>query len=306
MPIETVDVLVQDDEVTPNPVDGVNVLVYDATGTTLQTSGITGTPTAGHVEFSLNGEAAPNPVVYQLRFAINGGTIVSPQQIEVYSPASGSPTGTNNFEITASLFTLPVATDPRLCRCSGYVRGPDGRPRPGVNIQFIPCFNPLVVDGIGVYSERVETRTDEAGYVVVDLYRDGYYMATVESHENIQRQVLVPDRSSVNINNLLFPVVSAVTFSPVGPWNLTVGGELEITPTVTASDFRTLEGSGAEDVLYAVDDSSIATVDVASDKIVVRGVAAGSTTLTVTRSDTSIVYIPDPGVSGGSVTINVT
>lgn len=304
MAIETVDILVQDDEVGPSPVDGVTVLVYDVTGTTLLTSGVTGAVTSGHIQFPLEG-GTNSSVLYQLRFAITGGTIVTPQQIEVFSPETDAPTGVNNFEITASLFTLPVATDARLCRASGYVYGPNGKPRKGIDIHFIPCFNPLVVDGIGVLGERIACRTDATGFVQVDLYRTGYYMATVESHENIQRQVLVPNRSSVNINKLLFPIVEAVTFAPAGAWALTIGVELEIVPTVTVSDFRVLEGSGSEDTLYTVADPTIASIVTRSDKIVLVGVAAGSTTLTVTRADTSIVYIPDPGITGGSVAITV-
>ncbi len=304
MAIETVTILVQDDEVVPSPVDGVTVRVFDATGTTFITSGVTGAVTPGEVDFSLNGDDPP--ILYQLRFHINGGSIVSPQQIEVYTPPANSPTGTNNFEVTASLFSLPVAADPRCCRVSGYMRGPDCKPRKGIDIHWIPCFNPLVVDDIGVLGERVATRTDEDGYIQVDLYRDGYYQATVESHENIQRQVLVPDRSSVNVNHLLFPIVVKSEFSPAGPFVVASGGELEITPTITASDFRVLEGVGAEDVSYTTDDPDIATVAVRNDKILLQGVAPGSTTLRVARLDESIVYIPDPGIDGGTVTVTVT
>jgi len=304
MAIETVSILVQDDQVVPAPVDGVTVLVYDELGTTLITSALTGTVTPGTVDFSLNGDVLP--IAYQLRFFINGGAIVSPQQIEVYSPPAGSSTGMNNFVITASLFTLPVATDPRLCRASGYVRGPNGLPRKGIDIHWIPCFNPLVVDGIGILGERVATRTDKNGYIQIDLYRDGFYQASVESHENVQRKVLVPDRSSININNLLFPIVTSVSYSPAAPFSVAAGAELEVTATVTASDFRVLAGAGDGDVLYSTDDPSIAGVAIRGDKVYVQGSSPGTTTLRVSRLDESIVYIPDPGINGGAVAITVT
>ncbi len=305
MALETVLITVQDDEVVPSPVDGVTVQVYDSTGTTLQTSGVTGAVNPGEVEFILNGDDPP--IEYQLRFSITGGSIVSPQAIEVYTPPANSPTGTNDFEITASLFTLPVAVDPRLCRASGYVRGPNGVARKGVDIHWVPCFNPLVVDDIGVLGERVATRTDSTGYIQVDLYRDGYYQATVESHESVQRLVLVPDRSSVNVNHLLFPIVVSAAFSPAGPFAVAVDDTLVVTPTITASDFRVLDGAGTDDVIYSTDDSDIATVAVNSDgTLTITGISAGSTNLTVARADQSIVYIPDPGISGGTVAITVT
>ncbi len=304
MPLETVDILVQDDEVTPQPVDGVTVRVYDSAGTTLITSGVTGAVTPGRAEFTLDGDDPPTE--YQLRFSVNGGSIVSPQAIEVYSPPASAPTGANNFEIEASMFSLPPAVNARLCRCSGYVWGPNGRPRKGVDMHFIPCFNPLVVEDIGILGERVAVRSDEDGYVQVDLLRGGEYLATIETHENIQRHVVVPDRTSININHLLFPIVVDVDFTPTGPWTVAADAELEIVPVVTASDFRVLEGTGADDVQYATDDPDIADVTVAADKIVIRGIAAGTTTLRVTRQDESIVYVPDPGIDGGVVTITVT
>jgi hypothetical protein len=304
MAIETVDILVQSDEVAPEPVDGVTVRVYDAAGAALITSGVTGTVVPGRVEFSLEGS---NPAtVYQLRFHLNGGSIVSPQQIAVYSPPAAAPSGANLFEVEATLFSLPPAADHRLCRCSGHVRGPDGIPRRGIDMHFIPCFNPLVVEGMGVLGERVRVKSDKAGFVQVDLYRNGIYRATIESHENIQREVVVPDRSSVNLNHLLFPVVAAVSFDPPGPWSIPAGAELEIEPTIRASDFRVLEGTGDADVTYAVDDTNIAHVAVRANRIYIRGLVVGATSFRVGRRDRSIVYIPDLGIGGAVVAVSVT
>lgn len=304
MALETVLVNVQDDQVVPQPVDGVVVRVFDSTGTTFITQGTTGPAPAGQVMFTLNG-SGPVPDTYQLRFYVNGGEIPSPQYIEVFSPPALAPTGANNFLITASMFTLPQATNPRLCRASGFVWGPDGRPRRGVDIHFIPCFRPLVVDGYGVLGERVSVRTDEDGYVSVDLFRDGMYAVTIESQENVLRGVTVPDRSSINIFHLLFPIIVEVTFSPAPPWTVPIGTPLTVTPTVKANDYRTLTGTANADLLWAVDDPSIAAVTVQADTLILTGISPGSTTLRATRLDSSIVYIDDPGINGGTSTINV-
>jgi hypothetical protein len=304
MALETVLVSVQDDQVVPQPVDGVVVRVFDATGTTFITEGTSGTPLPGQVMFTLNG-AGPTPVTYQLRFYINGGSVLSPQYIQIYSPPGLAPTGANNFLITASLFTLPAATNPRLCRASGYVWGPDGHARAGVDIAFIPCFRPLVVDGYGVLGERVNTRTDEQGYVCVDLLRTGIYQVTIESQENAVRAVFVPDRSSINIFHLLFPLVVSVDYTPTGPWTIPTGSSLDLTPVVKANDYRTLTGVADADVEYTVDDPSIASVTVGTDKITLKANVPGSTTLRVSRRDTSIVYIPDPAITNGAVAITV-
>lgn len=304
MALETVRVTVLNDELAPEPVDDVVVRVYDSTGTTFITQAVSGDVNPGEVEFTLNGDA--DGILYQLRFFISGGSILSPQAIDVYSPPAGSPTGANNFEVIASLFTLPPATDVRLCRASGYVVGPDGRPKRGIDMHFIPINRPMVVDGKVILGERVAARTDADGYVSIDLFRGGLYLATVESHENIQREICVPDRSSVNIGHLLFPIVADVNYDPAGPFSVAVGAQLEVVPTVITSSFVELDGVADADVEYRSDDDTIASVSVMSDRIVIAGVSPGVTNLRVTRRDSSILYVPDAAITDGVVAITVT
>jgi len=305
MALETVEITVQDDQVVPALVDGVVVRVFDSTGTTFITEGTSGAVDPGTVQVTLNGD---NPAIqYQLRFYINGGAIVSPQYILVYSPAAAAPApGTNNFTVTASMFALPTAPNSRLCRISGYIWGPDGRARAGIDVAFIPCFSPLVVDGIGVLGERVNIKSDKRGYFQIDLLRKGMYLATVESHENVTRTVVVPDRSSINIMYLLFPIIVDITFNLFSPTiGVVVGGIVTLTPVITATDYRTLLGTAPEDLFYSVDDPSIASVVVGQNTIVINGISAGTTSLRVTRKDRSIVYIPDPAFNGAVTTITV-
>lgn len=300
MGLETVQISVVDDTLDQNPVDGVVLRVFDATGTTLITSGTT---SAGLVEVTLSGNSPPTR--YQLRTYITGGSIPSPQLIDVYSPASAAPTGTNTFQITATLFTLSQATDPYLCRCSGYVRGPDGKPKKNLTIQFIPEFNIFVVNGAAVLGEREEVRTDADGFVSVDLFRNGVYAATVQSQENVERMCYVPDRASLEIGYLLFPVVASISYDPGGPYSLSVGETIDLTPTLQATDFRTLTGAPDSDVTYSTDDETVASVQVLGDRITITGIHAGTTTLRVKRTDGTIVYVPDPGINGGTVAITV-
>lgn len=304
MALETVEVSVNDDQVVPQPVDGVVVRFFDATGTTFITEGTTGVPLTGKVQVTLNG-AGPVPVTYQLRFYVNGGAIPSPQYIEVYSPPASAPTGANNFVVTADMFTLPTATNPRLCRASGYVWGPDGRIRKGIDIDFIPCFRPLVVDGYGVLGERVSIRSDAEGHLSVDLLRTGIYEVMIESQENVLRKAYVPDQSSINIFHLLFPIVVNVNWVPAGPWTIPVGSSLDITPTVLANDYRTLTGTADADISYTMDDPAIASVTVGPTTIKITGNAPGTTTLRIARVDNSIVYIPDPGIDDGAITVTI-
>lgn len=303
MALETVEISVNDDQMVPQPVDDVVIRVFDETGTTLITSGTTGSVLTGKVQLTLDGDDPPTR--YQLRFFVNGGAIPSPQYIEVYSPPASAPTGANNFEIEATMFALPPAVNPRLCRASGFVWRPDGRLQPGIDMAFIPQFTPIVVDGYGMMGERVNARSDKYGYLSIDLLRNGVYTLVAESQDDEPRCIYVPDRSSINIFHLLYPIVVSVVYTPAGPWTVPLGTELVVTPVVEASDYRTLTGTADPDVVYTTDDPAIASVRVDAETLTIRGNAVGTTTLRVARRDNSINYIPDPGIQNEAITITV-
>lgn len=304
MAIEVVDVHVVTDDIVPVDLDGVVVRVYDATGATLITSGTTGTPLPdGHVEFSLNGTAAPTPTTYQLRFYQSGTSFSSPQFIEVYSPPVGSPTGTNTFEIEAHEHVMPEATDPLLCRASAYFVHPDGLAFKGADFHFIYCGKPQMLNARGVLGERRAVRTDATGYASIDLIRGAAYRVTAESLEDTQREVLVPDAPAVNMAHLLFPIITIIDWTP--PATLVIGTPVVLEPDVYASDGRLLDGTAYDDLIYAVDDPTVISVLVSSESITLTPLAAGTTTLRVTRRDATLGYAPDPGISGDETSISV-
>lgn len=305
MALETVDVVVQSNDVVPVLLDGVVVRVYDATGATLITEATTGVGApSGHVQFLLNGtDPATN---YTLRFFKSGASFVQPKTIDIYSPASSAPTGTNNFKVTATLLTQPVAVNPRMCRVSGYIQNPVGQAWRGITIQFIRVFEPLVVDQTtGVIGERVAVHTDSSGYIEVDLFRGCTYDVLIAGHENVLRTVHVPDRSSVNLMSLLFPTVVAVSYDPAPPWSITVGTTLTVAPSLQASNFQILEGTATDDVRYVPGNDAVVSLRTDGTLLYITGVAAGTTTVSVERLDRSIIYLPDPGISGSPASITV-
>jgi uncharacterized protein YjdB len=79
-----------------------------------------------------------------------------------------------------------------------------------------------------------------------------------------------------------------------------------VIPTVSSSDGRTLEGAAHEDVTYASDDDATATVCAMESEIVITGVAAGTTTIGVTRKDDSVVVLPDSGIVHTPLSVTVT
>ena len=304
MAIELVDIVFLDSMLPNPPVPGVLVHVYDVTGTTLITTGTT--DGLGHVTFLLPGTAAPSPTRYQLRTFKAGTTVSQPKYIDVFSPASGSPTGTNNFQINVDVFTFPPSPDPGLCRLSGYIRDPAGRYRRGVDIHFIHRFNPLVVGAELVLGERVTQRTDKNGYFQIDLWRKGCYRAIVESHENAGRDVYVPDAAAANVNLVLFPRVYSVTYTPAPPFSLAVGMRLEIMVQVTLTSGFVIQGTAPDDVLYATPAGDpTGAVQVLNDRIILVGVTPGTSSIRLTRADNSLAYDPNDPIVGDGATFSV-
>ncbi len=304
MAIELVDIVFLDSMLPNPPVAGVLVHVYDAAGAVLITTGTT--DVLGHVTFLLPGTAAPTPTRYQLRTFKAGTSISQPKYIDVFSPAAGSPTGTNNFQINVNVFVHPPSPDPGLCRLSGYIRDPAGRYRRGVDIHFIHRFNPLIVGEELVLGERVVHRTDANGYFQVDLWRKGCYRAIIQSHENAGRDIYVPDAAAANVNYVLFPRVYSVTYNPVPPFSLAVGQELVVLVETTLTSGYVIQGTAPEDVLYSLPVGDItASLQVLNDRILIRGATPGTTSIALARVDQSLAYDPNDPIIGTGATLTV-
>ena len=306
---ETVRVFVVDEKTpTPDPIENILVRVFNAAGDSFISQDYT--DVLGIADFTLNGGDPPNE--YQIRLSKTGvafdGSLgddsKSPQLIKVWTPASSAPSGTNDFTVQGQTFIRPVASDSRLCRASGFFRRADGLPYPNLDVIFTPRFKPAIVDGDSVMWGSINMRTDEDGYLEIDLFRYGEYSVLLESLEDCPRLAVIPNSSSENIVELLFPVVAQVVFLPASLL-LTVGEEKESVPTVIGSDQQVLEGTAPADVKYTIGDESVATVSVKNDKLVITGVASGGTLIDVERLDETIVLIPDAGIVYAPLIITV-
>jgi hypothetical protein len=310
MASETVTIYCKD-EVTPTPnlVDGVLIRVFDDAGDVFITQDTTGNVITGAVEFTLDGDDPP--ITYTIRMSKTGmafdGSLgdqsKSPQSIDIYSPASQSPTGTNDFDVYGETFALPTATDPDMCRCSGYFLHTNSQPYTDLRINIYNIFNPTTVNNRAIIGGRIDIEPDSTGFVEVDLYREGQYKVIASGIDTLPRIIYVPDASSANLVNLMFPVVSQVTYAPSSV-SVAVDGTDTVVTTVYSSDGRTLTGTASDDVTYTVADEDVASVLAGSDDLTITGISSGSTTLTATRTNTSI--LPDDGITQTPLSITVT
>jgi hypothetical protein len=228
---------------------------------------------------------------------------VSFQQPQLFTVVGGL----NVFDVVGEPLVLPLSTDPRLCRCSGYFRELNGEPKRFLSIRFTAEFDTVILDEAAVVANEKYVRTDDKGYVQIDLIRGAKYTAKIEDMGAYQlRCIAVPDTGSTNLPDLLFPIVEQITLDPEGPYSIAVASEITVTPTVLDSTGRPLTGTALQDVTWKVTDPTIALVTPAtSTTLVIRGLAAGTTQLTVERLNTSIIKIPATPILGQPVDITV-
>jgi len=296
MTLQSVDVYALDDTLLHNPIAGLMVRVFDSTGVTFITQDVTNT--LGHVGFTLDDGA-----LYSLRFFKFGVQVTQPQFIPVITP---TPTLLNSFNIYGTVFQHPVAIDARLCRASGYFRDITGAKQPAVDMFFIGQFDPILLEGACVLSERCTARTDQEGYACIDLIRGARYLVTLQGFEDSQRQIEVPDRSSVNLPDLLFPVVDSVALSPTGPYSLAVGAQLAVTPTVLSSNQVPIDGIAAGDMIWSSSDPSILSVfPISGTQLMLQGISPGTASIQGTRSGQSVIRVPNTPIVGLPQTVTV-
>lgn len=288
---ETVNILVKDSSQIPVPLKSVVVKLTSQDGKSVY--GQTQTGADGIASFLL-----PSGNTYQARFYKFGYSFQA-SLIEVISDAQ------NTFTIKGEGFTYPQSMDPRICIAGGFFRTPAGLPAKYVDMHFIQKFDPLLLDGAAVVPERVAARTDAKGYVEVPLIRFGYYDVTLEGMEDYQRCVNVPDKPFVNIGDLLFPVVTAVSFEEEGPYTVQVGNSLTLHPHVFTSDLRELSDI-TSDLLWSTSNSMSVGISPEASSITLTAVTAGTYTLTATRRDQTIIRIPNTPVQGVPIQITVT
>jgi hypothetical protein len=294
---EAVDFFVNDASPSALPVAGVVVKVLSADGklTYSQAS----TDSTGHAGFLL-----PSGVPMQARFYKFGVSFINPQLFTVL-PSPLSPGQTNGFDVVATLITPPVPTDARLCTAFGFFRDITGAPQANVIIYFIAKFDPVWLEGAGVLKERVDVRTDENGYVQVNLIRNAQYDCTIQGEEDVTRQISVPDAPNVNLPDLIFPIVSQIVLSPPGPYTVAHGSELAVGMTVYGSDGENL-GLGFGDIMLSTSDDTVLNYTFSPGGLVLVGVAPGTAQINIKRADCSVVHIPDPGISGQPIIVTVT
>lgn len=281
------------DSAAPNdPIPSVSVRLYDQTGAQLITDYVS--DASGVIETILPTEDAP----YTARSFKVGYAWGPPVLLAI--------TEDSEWNLYGEALHDPTSADPRVCVANGYFRDATNQPQSGLDVHFMPVFEPLLLDGNAVLKERTLARTDEDGYLAIPLIRFAKYDVVIEGIDEGVRRINIPDLASCNLPELIFAYVKTVQVDP-DPIALTVGGTLELDVTVWDSAGVELEGTAPEDVRWTIEQAdTFVSMTVDAEKITLLGLAAGTAKLVPERVDQSIISIPYSPLSDQAVDITVT
>lgn len=275
-----------------NPVSDVLVKIYDPAGSVFYTQSTTNAE--GIASFLLE------TLSYSMRFYKFQVGFSQPQNFTVLESPE-----INIFDVVVEPFISPLATDPRLCRCSGFFRSIDGSPKRYLDMHILSEFEPMLLNESAVIPEEVHIRTNEEGYAQIDLIRGGNYYVNLESFGavNLRRFCRIPDAASANLPDVLFPRVASILLEE--SYSLSVGEILELTPEIFDSAGRPMTGTASDDLTWKLEGDAIATLIVGAEKLTITANQAGAVQLTATRKDSTIIKIPDLPITGIPITITI-
>jgi hypothetical protein len=175
-----IDVTVEDQDT--NPLQGVQVNVYDDTNTTFITK--VWTDAAGEVSVALDGGN------YKVRLFKSGYSFTVPESLVVTADASVLYSGTNLVVITP-----PSAPD--LCVVYGTVRDASGIPIPGACVEVFAIV-PQVASGSQQGDRIAHTQTDSTGYFEIELVRNSQVQLKIDI-AGLDLKKTVPDAASQDL-----------------------------------------------------------------------------------------------------------
>lgn len=314
-----VDVYIKSDDVTAQPIVGVAAGIYNPT--TLALIAMSTSDGSGRVTFMLPGTTTPG-TTYEVRFYKTGVKFANPKAIAVIEPAT--PANINIFDVTGTVGTLPSATDPRCCRCTGQFVDVSNRPMKNVRMRLVRDIEagyqtPRIVDGHLIANESLDLYTDADGSVSFDLIRGGKYYLMVAFEEDSYWPFHVPDRSSANLIDLIHPQPVSISWDQTDAPSNAVVISLSTNPTVLVhfsalmSNFDVLTQDVYNWLDFNYPDPAPFSVQVTVDApggnqvVQITGLSAGSATITpILKTGLFPVRVPDYSITAPALGITVT
>ncbi len=137
------------------PVSGVYVGLHNSSTKALLQTGTS--DAAGKVIFS-NVESSTNSGVYEIRVVPSYAASVAKGTVQNITVSSA---GNNNFDVQVTPEGFAVATNPRMCRCSGYFYDITGKPMKNLSLHLMEDSLPNIeyMSGATIDSRVVVPKT---------------------------------------------------------------------------------------------------------------------------------------------------
>jgi len=304
-----VDIYVKDQGPVPAPISGVFVAALDPTTFALVATAMT--DVNGRAAFSLPGTLTPG-TSYELRFFKLGVIFQNPKQILVEDP----PVTTNKYDMSGTLLTLPVATDPRVCRCTGRFMSFSNTPIAGATVRFMAKAEsglqvPKIVDGNIISAESFASKTDADGFLTVDLIRTAQYYVTFSGEDDVVWNILVPDQSSANLIELIHPAPVLLKWdaleAPLNAVSVQVGETKVIPFIIVYSDYEETAKGATRWIKFINGDDTKMSVGYSDGQVSVEGIAVGVANVTTEMlPDLKPVRVPAYNITAPPLVVTVT
>ena len=265
-----------------SPVEGIEVALYDEDAVLLQTDA---TDEDGVVNLG-----SRDPGTYEVRLTLppNGRVENGRSRFHVVVTEDDPAI----FDMLVSVSALPVADVNGMCRCSGTFWDSAGLPLRGVSIAFtpqraIPNVMQSAGAAVGILRTAVLAKTNKDGHTSVDLIRGGVYSVSVSSMPGSSWEIEIPDQSSAQLADVVFPAPSGIEYSDDDGVILptTAPSLLVNQGTTVAVDLQTVFASGLRtdglcDVGLQVSATGYARFSLSAAVLSITGLFPGTVTLT--------------------------
>jgi hypothetical protein len=309
--IQEVEIFLHDDSPLRNHIQGATVEIVDPDTSEHLASGVSGVD--GRSAIALPGDYAPGRP-YEVRIFKSGVVFPNPTMISVVDPVVAPIT--NRFDVSGTILnSWGVPSDPNLCRCSGrfvnFSNAPIAKVLVIIYAQADPVSKvPKTVNHHMISSQAMEFYTDKNGYIVVDLVRSSEYRVTFAGEDDITWSIKVPDRALCDFIDLIHPQpVSLAWDSVVAPNNLVtldVGDILDVPCSITFSNYEVSSNCLSTAAQFSTADGAIVETTVVEGMGVrLVGIAAGTTSVSVTAANPPVAPVQVPAYSLNSTSLTI-
>jgi hypothetical protein len=305
-----VNLYVNDSTPSAAPIAGVTVGVYDPSDMSQVTIGTSDTD--GIVSLLLPGSVEGTS--YEVRFFKTGYVFSNPRLLIIYEPED--PVAPNGFGVVGTQFgVFNAPLDPRVCRCVGRFLNYQNQPVANAMVRLTTDADlrkktPKIVDGNAISSSSMEARTDQNGFVVLDLLRTGEYFITFSGEDDETWNFKVPDRPSANLFDLIHPYPISLTWGEgVDTLSVALGATVLLPVSVLFSDFVSRSKDLHDIISFTPSDQIIADTMYIGHEGALSVVGKAPGQFTVAAGIVPDLYprrVPDYSLSAQMLTVTIT